>query len=144
GHDIDSAWLLRESAMAIEDQQEIDRFSDVCVNLANSAMEAIRPIGGLIHEYDRIKEIEEEYEWWAQAEAIVGFLEAWKITGDEKYLDIASGIREFIEKYFVDKHYGEWYYRVNKEGKPLEGYEKAGFWKCPYHSVRMCLEILKH
>jgi mannobiose 2-epimerase len=143
GHDIESAWLLRESAIAIEDREEIDRFSDVCLNLANSALDAIRPKGGMIHEFDRIKDTEEEYEWWAQAEAIVGFVEAWKITGEEKYLDLALGIKEFIEGYFVDRKYGEWYYRVDKHGKPLNGYEKAGFWKCPYHSVRMCLELLK-
>lgn len=143
GHDIEAAWLLRESALAISDKEEIKRFSDVCLKLADSAMEAIRPEGGLIHDFDRVKKVEEEYEWWAQAEGIAGFLEAWKISGDEKYLDAALGLKNFVEKYFVDHNYGEWYYRLNKNGNPLPGYEKAGLWKCPYHSVRMCLEVIR-
>ncbi len=143
GHEIEAAWLLREAALTIAEKNQVDRFTEVCVNLADSAMSAIGPEGGLIHEGDRIKKIEKEYEWWAQAEAIIGFIDAGKITGNEKYFQAAAGVAKFIEKYFVDNKYGEWYYRLDDKGKPMEGYEKAGFWKCPYHGIRMCLEILE-
>lgn len=143
GHDIESAWLLRESAIVLKDEKEIERFSSICVKLAESALSAIRKEGGLIHDYDSHGVQPEEYEWWAQAEGIVGFTEAWKISGDERYLDVALGLTRFVDKFFVDRKFGEWYYRLDKHGTPIPGYEKAGFWKCPYHSVRMCLEILK-
>ncbi len=143
GHDIESAWLMRESAVVLRDEKKIDRFSTICIKLAESSLSAIRDEGGLIHEYDFHNVFPEEYEWWAQAEGIVGFTEAWKISGDERYLDAALGLTRFVDKFFVDRKFGEWYYRLDERAKPISGYEKAGFWKCPYHSVRMCLEILK-
>jgi mannobiose 2-epimerase len=142
GHDIEASWLLRESASTIEDDELIWRFSDICVIIANSAMQSIGREGGLIHEYDPLKKGNVEYEWWAQAEGIVGFMEAYRISGEEKFLDTALGISKFIEDYFIDQKYGEWYYRVDRNGNPIKGYEKAGFWKCPYHSMRMCMIMM--
>lgn len=143
GHDIESAWLLREAAIVLKDEKEIDRFSAICIKLAESALSAVGDEGGLIHDRDFHNVLPEEYEWWAQAEGIVGFSEAWKISGDDRYLDAALGLAQFIDNYFVDKKFGEWYYRLDKNRNPIPGYEKAGFWKCPYHSVRMCLEIMR-
>ena len=143
GHDIESAWLMRKSALTIGDPKEIRHFSKVCINLAGSALSGIREKGGLIHEYYPGHKKAEEFEWWAQAEAIVGFLDAWEISGEEKFLTAANNLTRFIEEYFVDKTFGEWYYRVDIKGMPVKGYEKAGFWKCPYHGVRMCLQVME-
>lgn len=142
GHNIEAAWLLRDSALILDDNSEISRYTEVAVRLAESVLQrGIGPLGGLIHEINP-NDQKIEYEWWTQAEAITGFYDVWNITKEEKYLDVILGLIQFVNEYFVDKTFGEWYYRVDSDGKPVNGYEKAGFWKCPYHGTRMCISIL--
>jgi hypothetical protein len=43
------------------------------------------------------------------------------------FLDTAYNIACFIDKYIVDRKFGEWYFRVNINGKSNNKYEKAGF-----------------
>jgi mannobiose 2-epimerase len=80
--------------------------------------------------------------WWPQAEAVVGYLNAYQISNDEKFLDTALNSWKFIQNYIVDKENGEWHWSVNKDGKPSVNNEKAGFWKCPYHNGRACMEVI--
>jgi mannobiose 2-epimerase len=144
GHDIEAAWLLYEAALASGEKQAIERMSVLSVDMATAVLPAINKEGGLIHEGNRHDApVSGELEWWAQAEAIVGFIHCYRITGDEAWLDRAVAVSRYIEEYFIDHEHGEWYYRVDAAGSPITSYEKAGFWKCPYHTARMCLEILR-
>jgi mannobiose 2-epimerase len=38
---------------------------------------------------------------------------------------------------------GGWFLKVKREGLHYPQDEKAGFWKCPYHNGRACMEIIK-
>ncbi|MBL7113347.1 MAG: AGE family epimerase/isomerase [Bacteroidales bacterium] len=144
GHDIEASWLLYEAALSSGDRDVISRVNRLSVNIASAVLPAMNKEGGLIHEGNRHeKNISGELEWWAQAEAIVGFINCFEITGDETWLDRAHTLCQYIDKYFIDRANGEWYYRVDANGKPISSYEKAGPWKCPYHNTRMCLEILR-
>ncbi len=144
GHDIEASWLLQEAAESTGDKQNIKKFRSLAQLISSAAVPAIVPGGGIIHEYheDTSKNTGER-EWWAQAEGVVGFLNLYRNTGDEIFLDRALDLAGYIENHFVDRINGEWFYRVDKSGKPVTSYEKAGFWKCPYHTVRMCTEILE-
>jgi mannobiose 2-epimerase len=81
-----------------------------------------------------------EKEWWPQAEAVVGFLCAYQISGDERHLRAALRCWDFIETNLVDRKYGEWFRGVSRDGKLLDKYLKVSFWKCPYHNGRACME----
>ena len=106
-------------------------------------LEGLTDKGGLIYENDREGNHHEyEYEWWVQAEAVVGYLNAFVINRDPKFLESALKVTKFIEQYVSDKKDGEWFYRVDPEGNAVTSHEKAGFWKCPYHNTRACLEIM--
>jgi cellobiose epimerase len=144
GHDIEASWLLHESAVELGDKKLEGVFEEIAVRMADAAMEGIIEQGSLIHEWHRggDGEKDDEIEWWAQAEAVVGFFNAYEISKDTRFLITAHNLCEFIAKYIVNKEFGEWHYRVSKEGVPNNTYPIAGFWKCPYHNARMCLEII--
>lgn len=143
GHDIETSWLMHEAALATKNKDLLEIIEKQIVKIAKSTLIAITNKGGLIYEEDRAgKHHEYEHEWWVQAEAVVGYLNTYILTKDKKYLEAALIVTEFIEKYVADPKDGEWYFRVDPDGKPVTSREKAGFWKCPYHNTRACLEIL--
>jgi mannobiose 2-epimerase len=84
----------------------------------------------------------ERLEWWPQAETVVGYINAWQINGDEKFLETAVGAWNWIKKYVVDYEYGEWYGNVYSDGTPVKQSQKASMWRCPYHNSRMGFEII--
>ncbi len=143
GHDIETSWLLHEAALISENTALINSISDLSIKMCEAVRKGLSKKGALYYESDRAKiHYEHEIEWWAQAEGIVGYLNAYVLTRNPEYLDIAFNITRFIENYIVDKKYGEWFFRVTEDGEPILSHEKAGFWKCPYHNTRTCLEIL--
>jgi mannobiose 2-epimerase len=83
-------------------------------------------------------------EWWPQAEAVVGFLNAFELSGRDDYLDAALESWRFIEEHVIDRTngYREWYYRVSPEGTPELDMPKVSPWKCPYHNARATLEVI--
>lgn len=144
GHDIEGSWLLHEAALVSGDQNLIHRFGELAVKMATATLPAITSLGGLCHETERSHPNNQgELEWWAQAEAVVGYLNAWELSGENEFLKQAGSIAEFISQYFVDTKGGEWFYRLSPQGEPLMEYDKLGVWKCPYHNSRMCFEILE-
>ena len=88
------------------------------------------------------RETRHRLEWWPQAEAVVGFVNAWQISGDKKFLDAAVLAWEWTKKYMIDREYGEWYGNVFEDGSPKRDFVKADQWRCPYHNSRMGFEIL--
>ena len=40
----------------------------------------------------------------------------------------------------VDKEYGEWYSDCF-DGEPKKGAPKVSMWRCPYHTVRLGVEM---
>ena len=81
-------------------------------------------------------------QWWAQAEAVVGCVNAWQLTNDDIWLDRALLIWKFTDETFVDHKYGEWYYDIDRNGVLRTGAPKIDAWKAPYHNGRMCMEVI--
>lgn len=50
---------------------------------------------------------------------------------------------ELCSKAFAGWENGEWYWAVLEDGSLNLDDDKAGFWKCPYHNSRMCLELIE-
>jgi mannobiose 2-epimerase len=87
--------------------------------------------------------LDREKHWWPQAEAMVGYFNAWQLSDQEEFLDRSLGSWTFIQEQLIDRQLGEWYWSVDENGKPRTDKEKAGFWKCPYHNGRACLELIR-
>ena len=64
-------------------------------------------------------------------------------TNDEAYLDKALHCWQFIKANIIDRENGEWIWSVYENGEKNHKDDKAGFWKCPYHNGRMCMEVLE-
>ena len=111
--------------------------------MAKSVMEqGLDSDGGLLYEADHEGIIDFDKHWWPQAEAVVGFWNAWQLSGEEAFAKASVNSWNFIKAFIIDPELGEWYWRTNREGVPILSEDKAGPWKAPYHNVRMCLELI--
>jgi len=144
GHNIESSWLIYEAALVLGDQSVTDRVRDVCIRIADAAREGVMADGSMIYErFFRTGHIDTDRHWWVQAETVVGYLNAYNLSGKMEYLDISINAWKFISGHLVDRSEGEWFWSVDNDHRPNLKEDKAGFWKCPYHDSRMCLEIIE-
>jgi mannobiose 2-epimerase len=144
GHDIEAAWLLLEAAEIINNEKEIIKFKEIALKISHAATAGLNQNGGLWYEYDtKTKQWNKEMHWWPQAEAMVGFYNAWQISDDEQYLTHSLNSWSFIKDHLIDHQNGEWFWGLNSDFSLMQNKDKAGFWKCPYHNSRACIEIIK-
>jgi mannobiose 2-epimerase len=142
GHDIESSWLLLEAATLLNDKNLTERVKEAGLKIANAAAEGYQPDGGMLTEKNYVTgQIRKQRSWWEQAETVVGYLNAFELTGDESFLNRSLKSWEFIKKYFVDTKNGAWFTNVSESG--VSGGDKAGPWICPYHNGRMCMEVIE-
>ncbi|ACL77296.1 AGE family epimerase/isomerase [Ruminiclostridium cellulolyticum] len=144
GHDIEGSWLLCEAAEVLGNKELIKRVSEISVAMAqrvyNTGIDT--KYGGLFYEQDK-NVIETIKDWWPQAEAVVGFSNAYQLTGNDCFMIEAVNTWSFIKAHIIDKVHGEWVWGTSADGLNVTNNEKAGPWKCPYHNSRMCFEILQ-
>lgn len=147
GHDIECSWLLHEAALVLGDAAVREKVEPVVRQVAAASEEGLLPCGAMIHESG-----DPDLHWWVQAEAVVGFLNIYQHFGDEAALEKALRLWGFIKDNLVDHELGEWYWSLKPEdhNRPFDSpysvnrdEDHAGFWKCPYHNSRMCLEIIE-
>jgi mannobiose 2-epimerase len=142
GHDIEACWLIPAAA---------GRVSAALAQRARAAMggvaaavldRAVQPDGGLDTGLDASGRADPGRIWWIQAEALVGFLDAFEQAGEPRFLDAAEGVWRFIETAVIDETAGEWRWRVTAPDQPVQVLPLAHLWKCPYHNGRACLETI--
>ncbi len=144
GHDIEASWLLLEAAEITGELDLIEKFKTQALKLATQAMVGIDTDGGLFYEYEpENKKLISEKHWWAQAEAMVGFFNAWEISNNERFLTASLKSWKFTKQYILDRNLGEWYWGVGDDHLPMPGQDKVGIWKCPYHNTRACIELIR-
>lgn len=144
GHDIEAAWLLQDCAIKIGEKDLIEKFSDLAIKIADASAEGFNPDGSLNHEFSQsLNHIDSHREWWVSAEAMVGYLNAYKITKQEMYLLKVFDLWDFTKKHLIDSTNGEWFWGVYEDYSKMLNEDKIGFWKCPYHNTRACIEILE-
>jgi cellobiose epimerase len=141
GHDIESSWLIQESAEILGNEELTKKAKAKCIEMARSACEGLQSDDGMIYEFDPENAYSNSSrDWWVMAEAMVGFYNAYQNTGKAHYLEKSEKSWEFIKKYLIDKENGEWFGGVTPDHK-VTGTSKITMWKCPYHNARACLEI---
>ena len=141
GHDIEAAWLVQAAAETINDKPLTEEIKAWSMNVANAAAEGLDADGGLWYEKDGEGWIKEKH-WWPQSEAMVGFFHAWEITGEHRFLQYSVKCWEFVKEYIHDKKSGEWHWGITEDHSLMQGQDKVGIWKCPYHNGRACMEIM--
>lgn len=143
GHDIEGSWLLCEAAEIFGDHELVKKAEAEAVRMAQAVLgQAVDPDGGLVYEADPTGIIDGDKHWWPQSEAVVGFLNAYQLSGHAEFSKAAERSWNFIEKHIVDHQYGEWFWKVSREGVPSNDKYKVDPWKCPYHNSRTCFEVM--
>ncbi len=144
GHDIEASWLLCEAAEELGDTKLLERVRAVALPMTEAVLsEGIGTDGGLSYEGKNGRIIDAGRECWPQAEALVGFLNAYALSPDEKFLIAAQRVWNYAEQNLVDHVHGEWFWRINPDGQPDQKLPKVSEWKGPYHVTRACLETMK-
>ena len=112
--------------------------------VAKASEKGLNPDGSMIHEANLTAGTkDDDLHWWVQAEAIVGFFNIYQHFHDEAALEKALRCWQYTKDNLIDYENGEWYWSRHRDGSLNTVDDKAGFWKCPYHNGRMCLEIIE-
>jgi len=144
GHDIEGSWLLCEAAENLGNVALLQRVREVAVKMARAVLEqGIDSDGGLLYEAGPAGILDSDKHWWPQAEAVVGFINAYQLTGEERFMAAAESSWSFIDSFIIDHVHGEWFWKVSKSGVPSADRYKVDPWKCPYHNSRACFETMK-
>ena len=134
---------MQEAAEVIGDDVLIKKVKDWSLKIVDAAIEGLDKDGGLWYEYDKERKyLIKEKHWWPQAEALVGFLNAWQISGEERYLQHALNSWKFIKQHILHPK-GEWVWGIREDYSLMPEQDKVGLWKCPYHNSRACIEVVQ-
>jgi len=143
GHDIETSWLALECAFALKDLDVVTRVRPWALAMGKAGNEGLLPDGSMRYELLPDGRYDDSRQWWVQAEAVVGNLWLWKFHSDAAGAERALALWYYIRNHLVDSRGGEWWWAVLPDGSLDFSQPKAGFWKCPYHNSRMCLQVLK-
>lgn len=144
GHDIETAWLLDRGTDILGDETYKKKMKPISEALENTIYETAYYNHSLANECER-GTVNEYRIWWVQAEAVVGFYNAWqKRPKETKFRNASEDIWNFIKDHVADgRAGGEWFWRTDKDGRPDMEKPVVEPWKCPYHNGRMCMELIR-
>lgn len=144
GHDIEASWLLHEATIVLDDKKLLVEIEPYIIDIAEAATEGFLPQGGMMYElHADTAAVDADRHWWVQAETIVGYINLYQHFGDKLSLARAMQCWQFVKQHLIDHKNGEWYWSLRTNGSVNRDDDKAGFWKCPYHNGRMCMEIIE-
>ena len=144
GHDIECSWLMHEAALVLGDAEVLKKVEPIVVLVAKASEKGLNADGSMTHEANLdTGHVDDDRHWWVQAEAVVGFYNIYQYFGDASALDKALACWNYIKTQLIDYTHGEWYWSRNARGEVNTRDDHAGFWKCPYHNSRMCLELIE-
>lgn len=144
GHEIEFSWLVTQSIDALQNNH-LQSYALPIVKkiISNSQALALGTEGQLLESFSiKNKSFVQHTEWWAQAEAMIGYINAFEITENVDFLVLADDIWCYIKNYHIDYIFGEWnqfpqqIHKNNKKGL------KISEWKGPYHNGRCMLEVI--
>ena len=144
GHDIECSWLLHEAALVLGDKEVLRKVEPIVQLVAQASEKGLNPDGSMTHEANLDNGyVDKDRHWWVQAETVVGFYNIYQHFGDASALQKAENCWQYIKEHLIDYDNGEWYWSADEMGNINRKDDKAGFWKCPYHNSRMCLELIE-
>lgn len=144
GHDIEGSWLMDAAAGQLKDRELAHKIFEQSSLMAEVTLrEGLERDGAVFNELREHHLLDSDRIWWVQAEAMVGFFNAYQKNSKAPLMQAAKDCWQVIQQQLKDKENGEWFWKVNRQGKPYTGEPKVEPWKCPYHNGRACLEVFK-
>lgn len=144
GHDIECSWLMHEAALVLGDKEVLKNVEPIVRLVAKASEKGLNADGSMVHEANvDTGHVDDDLHWWVQAEAVVGFYNVYQHFADASALDKSLRCWQYIKDNLIDTENGEWHWSRHADGTLNLDDDKAGFWKCPYHNGRMCLELME-
>ena len=144
GHDIECSWLIHEAAIVLGDAEVLKKVEPIVQLVAKASEKGLNADGSMVHEANvDTGHVDDDLHWWVQAEAVVGFYNIYQHFADSSALDKSLRCWQYIKDNLIDTKNGEWYWSRHADGTLNLDDDKAGFWKCPYHNGRMCIELIE-
>ena len=144
GHDIECSWLMHEAALVLADEEVLRKVEPIVRRVAKASEKGLNADGSMTHEANLdTGYVDADRHWWVQAEAVVGFYNIYQYFHDEDAMEKTLACWQYIKENLIDEELGEWFWSCDPEGNINRHDDHAGFWKCPYHNSRMCLELLQ-
>lgn len=144
GHDIECSWLMHEAALVLGDEEVLAKVEPIVQLVAKASEKGLNADGSMTHEANLdTGHVDDDRHWWVQAETVVGFYNIYQHFGDEAALQKALHCWQYIKDNLMDDELGEWYWSRDPQRNINKKDDHAGFWKCPYHNSRMCLEVIE-
>jgi mannobiose 2-epimerase len=146
GHDIEASWLIAKALESLGDDTYTRELTPTLLRIAEVTLqEGVGELGQVLDSYDFASAtVNNDTVWWVQAEALVGFLYAYSVSGEQKYMAAAEAVWTFIKKYQIDSDAGEWLWLSRLHAPSATPHYKVGFWKCPYHNGRAMMEAMRY
>ena len=144
GHDIECSWLMHEAALVLADEEVLRKVEPIVRRVAKASEKGLNADGSMTHEANLdTGYVDADRHWWVQAEAVVGFYNIYQYFHDEDAMEKTLACWQYIKENLIDAELGEWFWSRDPEGNINRHDDHAGFWKCPYHNSRMCLELIQ-
>ncbi len=144
GHDIETSWLMDRGCEVLGDAKVTATIDPISTDLADKIYNRAYVNHSLLNECEKGVDNTTRI-WWVQAETVLGFLNAYRKTNEERYLAAAEDVLNYILTKLTDPRDGsEWYWCLDENDKPVTEKPIVEPWKCPYHNGRMCMEIIKY
>jgi len=143
GHNAELAWLLLHAADILG--YERTKYVDVVRKIMEHCLDF-----GLDPEYGGVyiegpmagPALGHDKQFWQQAEILVALLDAFALSGDERYWRGFASTYRFVHEHMVNHAAGgEWYALVTRKGRPVWDYVGHA-WKISYHTVRSTVQSL--
>jgi len=145
GHCIETAWFLMEAAPLMDDPEHVRQLG---IQILDWDFEWgwDKEYGGIINFRDCRGFPPQDYSqdmkfWWPQCETIIASLYAYKLTADERYLEMHRQASEWAYSHFPDETYGEWYGYLHRDGTVAQP-AKGNIFKGPFHVPRMMIKSM--
>ena len=143
GHDIEGSWLLFEAVEVQGDPALAERVRETAIQIASAVyQDGLEPDGSLPYEAGPHGLVDSDKSWWVQAEAMLGFYNAYQLSGQERFAQAACQSWDYIQDKIIDRTHGDWFKRLHWDGTPDNSSYKVGPWECPYHHSRACFEMI--
>jgi cellobiose epimerase len=144
GHDIEGSWLLFEAAQVQADPALLDKVRESSIQIAAAVYkDGLEQDGSLPYEAGPLGMVDSDKTWWVQVEAMLGFYNAYQLSGQERFAQAAGRSWDYIQNKLVDRIHGDWIKRLHRDGSPDHSNYKVGPWECPYHHSRACFEMIE-
>ncbi len=143
GHNVEFAWLLLHAAEVLG--LDPAHYTAVLRNMCDHCLRY-----GFDHEFggvycegpDQAPTTHTQKQFWQQGEVLIGLLDGYIHFGEERYWTSFRKVWDFLFTHIVNMEGGgEWYERVSREGKVIDGVLGHG-WKINYHTVRSMIQVV--